>query len=47
MTNVIQITRTVTVTRKVIRQQVPNHPTVTQKPEEYWEQLELDFDSVS
>lgn len=35
------------VTRKAIRQEVPNHPVVTQKPEGYWEQLELDFDSVS
>lgn len=47
MSNVISITRKTTVTRKIIRQETPNHPTVTQKPKEYWEQLEFEFDDVS
>lgn len=47
MGQVININRKVTNTREGIRQEVPNHPVVTRKPEEYWEQLELDFDSVS
>jgi hypothetical protein len=47
MSTVISITRKTTVTRKIIRQETPNHPTVTQKPKEYWEQLELDLNEVS